>query len=114
MNTLEEKVAALRTAIHGCETAFYDPKERKKLTDLRPAFWHSLGHVVLSAALADTPESDAVEMTKAIGKSHRQLGAPGDFGYGTPCGDALRTLYDRHNEVCGLLMDFKEKEAAAT
>ena len=112
--TLEEKTRELRIAVHQLEKAFYDPKEKKQLSDLRPAFWHALGSVVLSAALIDSPEPDAVEITRAIGKAHKQLGTPGDFGYGTPCGDALRNLYDRHSEVCRLLMDQKDREAAAS
>lgn len=28
---------------------------------------------------------------------HRALGAPGDWGYDTPMGDALRVLYEEHN-----------------
>ena len=108
----DEKTRELRIAVHQLEKVFYDPKEKKQLSDLRPAFWHALGSVVLSAALVDSPESDAVEITRAIGKARKQLGAPGDFGYGTPCGDALRNLYDRHNEVCRLLINQKDKEAA--
>lgn len=29
---------------------------------------------------------------------YKLLGAPGDFGYGTACGDSLKMLYDRFNE----------------
>ena len=119
--TLETKVAELRAAIHECETQFYLPKHRRKLGDLPPAFWHSLGALVLAAVVVELPESDGKEITAVIGKVHRRLGAPGDFGYGTPCGDALRNLYDRHNEVCNVLKgrapdDFglPKKEAAAT
>jgi len=114
MSTIVDKLVELRAAVRECERAFYDKKERKKLWDLRPAFWHALGSVVLSAALEESPEEDAAAITRAIGKAHRQLGAPGDFGYGTPCGDALRGLYDRHNEMCNLLITKKDAEAVTS
>ena len=110
MTTLEIKVAELKSAARECERQFYLPKHRKELSDLRPSFWHALGHVVLSIAIEESAQDDAAEITRAIAKSHRQLGAPGDFGYGNPCGEALRALYDRHREVCGLLIVLKYKE----
>lgn len=42
----------------------------------------------------------AVEAIRVV---HKTVGAPGDYGYGTPKGDALKRLYDAHNEIAAHL-----------
>jgi len=69
-------------------------KHRRKLKDLSEKFWLSLRRLERSA------ESDELDALRAVfSEVHKQLGAPGDFGYGTPCGDALKTLYDSWNKL---------------
>lgn len=38
----------------------------------------------------------------AIYSVHKTFGAPGDYGYGTPQGDALKELYDAFNKISAL------------
>lgn len=35
----------------------------------------------------------------AINAVYKTFGRPGDYGYDTPKGDALKRLYDTHNEI---------------
>lgn len=90
---MERKAIELRNAIHSCVLTFYMCK--RELSDLSRAFWKSLDDLALAA-----DEAVPNDLAKAVSDVHRTLGAPGDFGYGTPCGDALRAVYDRHNELC--------------
>jgi len=39
------------------------------------------------------------ELLEQWTKSYKQFGAPGDFGYGTPCGDGLKAVYDAWRDV---------------
>ena len=62
---------------------------RDELRDLNPTFWVAL------ESLADLTEFNTRdEICSRFLLACRYLGAPGDFGYGTPCGDALRRLYE--------------------
>ena len=110
---IDSKLAELRTAILECERQFY--LHRGELSDLGSRFWAALGYIIMTAVMADDsrsdPRSDAAIITKSIAANHRILGAPGDFGYGTPCGEALRNLYDRHREVCTLLIGAATSES---
>jgi len=47
------------------------------------------------------------DLEEALKKAYSQLGAPGDFGYGTPCGDSLEALYDEWAKTV------KQRKAAA-
>lgn len=87
---LSVKEARLIQAAKAAYDAF--TSHSRELSDLRPSFWTALGRLVAYARL-DAPTMVA----EVIANEHRQFGAPGDFGYGTPCGDALRELYDAHN-----------------
>jgi hypothetical protein len=78
-------------------------KNRRKLSDLSPKFWESLRRLGWSAVYDDLENLKVV-----FSEFHKQLGAPGDFGYGTPCGDALQTLYAAWNKL------LKESPAAET
>ena len=49
-------------------------------------------------AEAYSPDSTDDALAGLVRISHRQLGAPGDFGYGTPEGDALSNLYQVYND----------------
>jgi hypothetical protein len=66
-------------------------KNSKKLRDLSPRFWIALMDLEMCH---DSPDEELLEV---FSKAYRYLGAPGDFGYGTPCGDALRNLYEWWN-----------------
>lgn len=65
-----------------------------ELSDLRPEFWIALGTI----AGATSRASDRTDVVRVFQSAYRRLGAPGDFGYGTPCGDALRAIYDAYKE----------------
>ena len=90
-NELQEFAMAVRHA----SSTFNDPKQKKHLRDLSPRFWVALLDLVL-----DCENEDWSQLRATFNQAYRQLGAPGDFGYGTPCGDALKDLYYRWNELC--------------
>ncbi|WP_109046773.1 hypothetical protein ABNQ39_20875 [Azospirillum sp. A26] len=46
-----------------------------------------------------------VKAKDAIREVYKAVGSPGDFGYGTPQGAALRNLYDAYNEICATLKE---------
>lgn len=79
-------------------------EHKRKLLDLSPRFWVAL--LVLEAGCA---EANWDELRKTFGAAHRRLGAPGDFGYGTPCGDALRDVYDSWGVLCAAHQPETEK-----
>ena len=74
-------------AVRHAARTFNQPKHKRKLRDLSPRFW---------VALLDLELSCQEEHWEEL----KRLGAPGDFGYGTPCGDALRAVYDSWNALC--------------
>lgn len=69
----------------------FGPREKRAITDLVTAVIQSDG-VMQSLRLA-------------FAAAYKALGAPGDFGYGTPEGKALQRLYQAWNDAL--------KEAAA-
>ncbi len=69
-------------------------KHRRELKDLRPLFWAALRDIENAA-----DQDDFALLKTHFPKWSTLLGAPGDFGYGTPCGDALRTLYESWNRL---------------
>ena len=79
-----------RAAVHAHLT-FAEHKD--ELADLRPSFWSSLADFRYAF---DEPDPDA-ELEEAFKLGYKRWGAPGDFGYGTPCGEALRQLYNAWN-----------------
>lgn len=89
--TIEQASADLKDAAYECACAF--KADRKNLHDLRPSFWATLEQL-LDAVTFD----GAAEVSKIVSEQHKQLGAPGDFGYGHRTGDALAALYRTHNE----------------
>lgn len=70
-------------------------KHKRKLRDLSPRFWVALMDLEF---ICDS--DNWAEIKLAFKDCYRYLGAPGDFGYGTPCGDALRNVYDSWNALC--------------
>jgi hypothetical protein len=49
-------------------------------------------------------ETELLERARAeILAVRKAFGAPGDYGYGTPQGKALKALYDLHNEIATAL-----------
>lgn len=87
-STLTDESRALRAAVLKCAETF-SQAPRRQLSDLSPRFWVALMDLEIAAA-----DSDDNELLAELQKAYHQLGAPGDFGYDTPCGGALRKLYD--------------------
>jgi hypothetical protein len=58
------------------------------------------GLVITDALAATKAARNAQEMVLAINQVHRACGAPGNYGYGTPIGDALCALYNGNNLLC--------------
>lgn len=70
-------------------------KHKRKLKDLRPAFWEAFRKLEKAAEGEDWENLKATFI-----ECSKQLGAPGDFGYGHPTGDSLRILYETWNRLC--------------
>lgn len=88
-DSIHEALQAVRVAIRALCDAFADPAARKReFSDLSPRFWQSL------TMLDDAAYGSIGDLEAAFQATRRQLGAPGDFGYGTPQGDALKQYYD--------------------
>ena len=68
--------------------------EADRLRDMPSMFWVWLG-ILSGKSSSDRPGTliDWVNSARAV------LGAPGDFGYGTPCGDAIKKMYDAHDDL---------------
>jgi hypothetical protein len=91
---------AFSGAVVTCSQTF--EKNKRKLRDLSPRFWVALLDLELGCN-----SNDWEELCQTFKAAYRYLGAPGDFGYGTPCGDGLRKVYDTWNLLC------KAQKAAA-
>lgn len=70
-------------------------KDRANLSDLKPAFWQAFKKLEKSA-----DQDDWADLRVTFAECRKQLGAPGDFGYGHPTGDALKILYESWNKLC--------------
>lgn len=92
---MDAQQTAFADAVRHAVETFNQPKHKRKLKDLSPRFWVALLDLELGCE-----EPDWEKLKAAFGSAYKQLGAPGDFGYGTPCGDALKDLYRRWNELC--------------
>lgn len=68
---------------------------RDELNDLKPECWYQIGFLFGTSLRENSP----AELLSVLRTARPHLGAPGDFGYGTPCGDALRALYDAANDL---------------
>lgn len=66
---------------------------KRELDDLPPKFWAALAELHHEADRAHFEEDRIAYIKRALVVASKQLGAPGDFGYGTPHGEALRNLY---------------------
>jgi len=77
-------IGKLRTAMH---------ENKAELSDLRPPFWAALTQLAREAEMCVDAADPIAQIKAALVKASKQLGAPGDFGYGTPHGQALRNLY---------------------
>ena len=86
--SVEEK---FRRQVHQTVSAFRANKNR--LRDLSPYFWVALTEMESAAAIG-TEE----DLRTAFLSHYKRLGAPGDFGYGTPCGTGLQKLYAAWND----------------
>ena len=90
---MDEMLAAFKDAVTKAHAAF--AKKKKSLSDLSPRFWVAWMDLEMSLEFGTTFE----EIREEAKKSFKQFGSPGDFGYGTPCGDALKTVYDAWRNV---------------
>lgn len=100
-DSVEQLRTDLRRAMWDAANVF--SAHREELADLKPDFWAAIAGFQLAPA-----SWSADQLIVAVTGSHRVLGAPGDFGYGTPCGDALRRVYDLTNQ----LIDAQTQQAA--
>lgn len=82
-------------AVVHCHKTFNEPEHKQEMSDLSPRFWVALLDLKLACESADWDE-----LAATFQASYRQLGSPGDFGYGTPCGAALNNVYKRWGELC--------------
>jgi hypothetical protein len=53
--------------------------------------------------MTEAERCQLVAVRDAIDAIHRAFGAPGDYGYGTPHGDALFELYKQRAAIAGAL-----------
>jgi hypothetical protein len=96
----------LRNAILALEQTFTE--HARELLDLRPQFWMALGMLRMAVECGEQIMPLCKLVSRCAGDA---LGAPGDFGYGSPCGDALKATYDATNRcfelarAAGLLSD---------
>lgn len=91
-----EALERLHSAARQAEQVF--TAHKSELTDLRSSFWVNLRDVV---EWTDPTLQPSYNVLRPLFHGCRvQLGAPGDFGYGTPCGDALRDLYGAWGVYC--------------
>ncbi len=81
--------------VRGAVNTFHSPRNKKKLRDLRASFWGALTALDIGCI-----EEDWEKLCKSFREAYRYLGAPGDFGYDTPCGKSLCAVYDAWNELC--------------
>lgn len=93
MSNMSEEKKTFVAAVAAANETFN--KNKRKLRDLSPRFW-----VALMDLEFITDSENWGDVKKAFKDCYRYLGAPGDFGYGTPCGDALRKVYDTWNALC--------------
>lgn len=105
-DSISEALQNVRTAIRGLCDAFSDVDRRREFSDLSPRFWQSL------TMLEDASYGSIGDLEAAYYATRRQLGAPGDFGYGTLQGDSLRRYYDAWT-VYGLAKQAAEATAGA-
>ncbi len=73
--------------------------QRAELADLSGAFWDTIEILELVGADVTSPNASEV-LREEFKLGYRQLGAPGDFGYGRSPGDDLMLLYRCWNEWC--------------
>lgn len=90
---MEEKLESFKRAVIKAHAAFC--KEKKNLSDLSPRFW--VAWLDLETAMEFQAPFD--ELREQWKKSYKQFGSPGDFGYGTPCGDGLKAVYDAWRDL---------------
>jgi hypothetical protein len=82
--------ARLRAAVQKANVIFY--RHKRFLKNLSPRFWEAL--LELAGLGVNGPIEVLLDRLDAY---HATLGAPGDFGRESPCGQALRELYAAHN-----------------
>jgi hypothetical protein len=92
---MEEKLELFKQAVIHAHEAF--SKNKKELTDLPRRFWGAW----MDLEMACEWKVPFEELKGEFQKSYKIIGAPGDFGYGTPCGDSLKAVYEAWNAVVG-------------
>lgn len=82
-----ESIKTLQNAIAQRQKAYHDALDR--LAEDADDRWLLREAIELAGCLRRALEAPGLKVEDI----HRAFGAPGDFGYGTPIGDALAQLY---------------------
>lgn len=96
--SIEAAAAELRRAMKTAATTFYRQRQKIEENGKYPLGWKFWRGIEALALVHGAMQPD--DLIYIVRKHHQCLGAPGDFGYGTPCGDALRAVYDLNNALC--------------
>lgn len=96
--TLAAALANLQSAVRRCHVVFHQFEGTAATRGLSHRFWVALDDFAAMAGLATV--NNCRELFPAFKAAYHWLGAPGDFGYGTPCGDALAGMYHAWNDFC--------------
>ena len=99
----------VREAISRAYAEFFSRKTscKTRIKELSPRFWVAIMDLKVVAE-SDEPE----ELCRDVCKAERQLGSPGDCGYGRQPGESLHELYESSNALWKLLNEAKKQSAA--
>ena len=97
--TIKQK--RFRDAVAFCVMTFQDPQNRRSVMHKQKTFWAALWlleytchRMTLTCKLSQHLDSKTYFNTV-----EKHLGSPEDFSVGTPCGDALRDVYETWNDL---------------
>ena len=90
---MEKKLASFRDSVKHAHSEFL--KNKDDLSDLSPRFWVAW----LNLEIACEPGVSFDDLKSEVLSCCKHFGSPGDFGYGTPCGDSLLAVYDAWRSV---------------
>lgn len=84
--TEAEALTKFTEAFQTAHAAFLQVQKKREYRDLSPRFW--VAWLDLELAIRDVLPFD--ELKVVFKQAYRYIGAPGDFGYGTPQGKGLQ------------------------